>query len=372
MVFFGYASKGEPDALLTLFVSLSILSWLFLMNKGRETLGWFSGYLFASLGFLSKGIPSFAFFLFAVFSTRMLKAVRILSLKHLVGIIGVLPAVLYLICAGDASSESLVKEVLERANFDNLQKVVFAYFSYPFRFFLSFFPWSLLGAVYLVKRKEEINLDRNLKILALFSVICVLTFWLFPGTRLRYLMPVFPQMSLVFGYFLSNWRIDPRRFFEIFRFFFQFGVPVGIVVFAFLTHSAKFTLKETVILLLFSYPLYFSSSTFFKSGNIVNAFAPLMLLLRLFYDCYFLPLAESKYPDYRKAAMEVAKLSSNTCMCSETRNLQFVFYVDFYRKKPIKLCNIEPCPLILTENPGSRKILKAVEVGKHKFYVVER
>ncbi len=375
IVLIGYGSKCEPDTLFTLFVTLAVFSWFLLFERGKELLGWFFGYLFTSLALLTKGLPAIHFFYFFVLSYLFLsrKLERLFTINHLVGgLVGVSPFLLWLSAVETKQAvATLFSEVLSRAPGEvPFSKTIRNFVTYPLRFIAATFPWSVLFIYYAFKRRE-IQLPEDLRLRA-FSVAFLLDFllyWVFPGSRLRYVMPALPLLALVLGYYLLEHQLLHKRAKEIVRFTAELIVPVAIVVGVIVTKNPSLILKSTVEFLIFLYAVYFLFLPRFNFTYSVVLFSVLMLIFRGFYSSYYYPIAQFKYPPVREVASSIVRDSKGYPLYTKTTYLQLCFYVERGRNEVLHFSRKPPRDsLFLSESPEGH-VLRVYTLGKHKFFL---
>jgi 4-amino-4-deoxy-L-arabinose transferase-like glycosyltransferase len=371
MVLFGYATKCEPDALFTFLVTLSTFSWFYLIER-NEFFAWTVGYFFVSLSLLTKGLPALQFFAFFVISYFAVKRDfrKLFSLKHLFGfLIGISPFVFWVLSVdSERALGALFSEVVGRAPGKvNVEKSLEHYVTYPLRFVAASFPWSL----FLIKAKKERFKfeEETLKIFFLAFVLDAVLYWVFPGSRLRYLMPAFPLFAVVISYLLAGYEIDVRKSGRIFRSVVEIVVPIGILLGLLFSKNSYLTLGSTLTFLLFLYPVYFVFMSKFNFGQVVKLVALVMLILRGFWSCYYYPIAEYKYPKVRRIAKEIVKDSKGYPLFTKTFYLQLCFYVEKYGNKILKFTQTPPVGSLFISQKPEGEILKVYRLGKHTFYL---
>lgn len=376
LVLIGYGSKCEPDTLFSFFVTLSTFCWFYLFEKRKEFWGWFLGYLFTSFALLTKGLPAVQFFYFFVFSYLLLKRKieKLFTFSHLFGfLLGMAPFLLWLSSIRtEQAVETLFSEVISRAPGEvPLLKTVKNYATYPLRFVAATFPWSLLFIYYLLRRKErlEVPSDKNLQVFLLSFVLDALLYWVFPGSRLRYLMPALPLFAVFLGYFFSDYQILHKRAKEIVRFSAEIIVPLAIVIGVIVTKNPSLILQSTVEFLIFLYVVYFVFIPRFNFTYVIVLISLLMLMLRGFYSSYYYPIAEYKYPPVRKVASEIVKDSSGYRLFTKTTYLQLCFYVERGRDAILRFIKTPPPDALFLAQRREGHVLKSYRLGKHTFYL---
>jgi len=374
IVLIGYGTKCEPDTLFTLLVSTASLLWLYFMEEERKLLAWTLGYTFTALALLTKGLPSIQFFLVTVISYGIVtgKWRELLSRENLFGaLVGLSPFILWLLAVkGDVAVKTLFSEVISRAPGKvPLTKAVKNYLSFPLRLVSATLPWSLVLLYYGYKRKLKLNLGKAEKVLITAFLIDSLIYWLFPGSRLRYLMPALPLLSIVIGALLGEVQILHKRAKEVLRFTAEVVVLVGIVGGVIASKNPSLTLKETLIFIPFLYGVYFFLAPRLNITRVVFLWAVLMLIFRGFYSSYFLPIAQYKYPPVREVAEEIVNDSKGFKLYTKTKYLQLDFYVERGRNEILKFTENPPADSLFITQRKEGNVLKEYKLGKHTFYL---
>ncbi len=375
VVLFGYSTKCEPDTIFTLFVTLSILLFFYFFEKKREFTAWFLGYFFTSLALLTKGLPAVQFFFFFLFPYFLINRnfKKFLSINHLIGFLaGIFPFLLWLLSVNtDQAIKTLFSEVLSRAPGKvNFLHAVKNYTTYPFRFLLSTFPWSFIFLYYILKRKINWRIEDNLiKVFSTTFLLDILLYWVFPGSRLRYLMPALPLFSVILSQFFLKEKLIHKRAKEILRFTVEILAPLGIVTGVLITRCPSLILKETLIFLIFLYGIYFFFLPRFNFSYLVILISILMVILRGFYSSYYYPIAEYKYPPVRITAKQIAKDTEKYKLFTKTTYLQLCFYVEKYKNKVLYFVESLPKDSLFLSQKREGNVLKEYNLGKHRFFL---
>ena len=374
VVLIGYGTKCEPDTLFTLLVGSASLLWLYLIKEGRELPAWLIGYFFIGLALLTKGLPAVQFFAVLLLAYGLITGRwrELLTLKHLTGaLIGLSPFFLWLFAVkSDVAVKTLLSEVLSRAPGEiPLAKTLKRYLSYPFRLISATLPWSLIALYYLLKRKSEAKTGEVERILITAFLIDALIYWLFPGSRLRYLMPALPLLALYLGALLRDAQILHKRAKEIIRFTSQLIVPVGIIGGVVLSGNPSLVLKETVIFIALLYGIYFLLAPRFEITRVIFLWALLMLIFRGFYSSYFYPIAQYKYPPVREVAREIVEDSQGFKLYTKTKYLQLCFYVERGRDEILRFTRKPPKEALFLSRRREGNVLKEYKLGRHTFFL---
>ncbi|WP_457679476.1 ArnT family glycosyltransferase [Thermovibrio sp.] len=373
VVLIGYGTKCEPDTLFTLLCGASYLTWLYFYQKGKRLIAWGLGYFFTALALLTKGLPAVQFFLVFTFSYLFVKGKlkEFLTKEHFIGLlIGLIPFTAWLLSVKtEVAVKTLLGEVISRAPGEvPLTKSLKRYVTYPFRLVASTFPWSLIF-LYYYARERKFYLEPTQKALLLAFSLDALTYWLFPGSRLRYLMPALPLLSLFLGSYLYDKEVIHKRAIELLRFSAELIVPLGIVAGVIITKDAHLILKETVIFITFLYATLFLLAPKLDIRKVVILSALLMLILRGFYSSYYYPIAEFKYPPVRKVGREIAKDSKGFKLYTKTKYLQLCFYVERDRNEILRFTKNPPSDSLFLSQRREGFVLKEYKLGRHEFFL---
>jgi 4-amino-4-deoxy-L-arabinose transferase-like glycosyltransferase len=202
---------GETEAVFSLFVAGSLLTWRWCLNAGTSPwLMWTLSYALAAAATLTKGPQAPMYFVGGVWMfliiTRRWR--MLVTLPHLAGIavaLGVLAIwqVPYAMQMGLAASFKVyVGDVASRFGDMKASTVIKHLVSFPLEIvFGSLLPWSLLLLSYASRRFRQ-DLGR-LRENALFLAVCVAvsfpSVWIPATASLRYYMPMFPIFACLVG-----------------------------------------------------------------------------------------------------------------------------------------------------------------------------
>jgi len=375
-VLFGYSTKCEPDMAFTFFVFSSIAAWYSLYKRGMRKLAWFSGYFLTSLAFLTKGIPAIAFFLtFAVSALFVEKDIKeLFSLNSFFGLLGLFPALIWFLSIPyERALPALMGEVSSRSVLSySLIKSLKGIASFPFRYILALFPWSLTAGYVLFKDREILKplLEENfLKFILTGASVNSLMYMLSPGTRLRYLLPLFPFIAILFSAILSEVEIDRKRAEKIVQALLDLLLILGILSGLIIMGDDYHLVIYTILFLLVGYFIRFFALKRLNGGNLIILTALSLLLLRDFYSSYFIPIAQFRYPKVREVARRIAEDTEGMNLETTTSYLQLCFYIEKFRGKPLKLVKVPEKGSLYLSMELCKKALKEYKLGKHSFYI---
>ena len=244
-ILFVFSLLGEIDVFYSLLTLLSIFSIFHFYEKRNFWLLFLGAYFFGALGALTKGIPSVAYLgvsLLAFFSYKR-EFKKLFSLYHICGLLlftSIVGGYFYLYSLeadvvaylsgmfGDASEKSTMGDF-------PVMKYVKHVFLFPIQTLGALFPTSFL-LLFLVKSNVKNRLKESPFVFfcAVMVVSNILIYWLSPGSKQRYIYPLYPLISCVLVYFfLANKQDKKKKAFEWFGLFFivfmamvSFSLPI--------------------------------------------------------------------------------------------------------------------------------------------------
>ncbi|SNR69944.1 ArnT family glycosyltransferase [Desulfurobacterium atlanticum] len=380
-----YSTKCEPDMIFTFFVFLSISLWYTFFEKGEKLKGWILGYLFSSLAFLTKGLPGLAFFLISVFTILFYRKQwkEFFQPAHFLGaIIGISPFVMWVVSISpEKALLTLWKEAARRTALTNslLKTLKGMALFFPMLFY-ALIPWSAAMAFEFYKKRVNCNFkylknNKFLKEIALLIVANLILYFLSPRTRMRYLIPIFPFISIIFSSILYEKTVNFKRGVAFMQFLMDVLLFIGIIGTIWLTLRTDIALNATIFFLIVAYFVYFYFMKRIDVTNFVLILGCAMLIVRGFYSSYYLSVAEFKRPNYRKVSMEIAKLTQGKSLYTITPDTKIGFYVEKSRQLPLPFKNYRAIPvnaLFISENSPKGKVIKEFKLGKKTFYLCKK
>lgn len=202
---------GETEAVFTLFVAGSLLTWRWCLNAGASPwFMWTSSYALAAAATLTKGPQAPMYFVGGVWLfllvTRRWR--MLVTLPHLAGIATALCVLAvwqipYAMQMGlPLSFKVYVGDVASRFGDMKASTVIKHLISFPLEIvFGSLLPWSLLLLCYVSRqfRRDLGRLQENALFLALCVAISFPSVWIPATASLRYYMPMFPIFACLAG-----------------------------------------------------------------------------------------------------------------------------------------------------------------------------
>ena len=211
-VLFWYGYLAEIDVTLTFFLFLSFYLLYVGFFENKKLFIIFSG-LFTGISFLIKGFPAFVFFgltyiSFVIFSRRW-KEIFNPAVYLATGLAVIVP----LIWIGntpypDVYIKRLFVESISRTRGGtDILKFISHLIFYPVLNFKQFLPASafLLAGLLLYKKESGImSIPPSIKILFFSTIINYLPYLLAVESRGRYIIPLFPILSIITAYLITN------------------------------------------------------------------------------------------------------------------------------------------------------------------------
>lgn len=184
---------------------------------------------------------------------------------------------------------------------------------FPFEFIYTFFPWTLLGALFLIRsvRKAIWN--------SAFYRFCLIVFfanlsvyWISPGTMPRYLFPILAMLiiPLVGAYSQLSFPNDKiRKYFEFICFFLLILVVVASLVMPFVEPTSDIPFGIPVAILIagsLTILLYFYKT---RAQLRLSLIVLGLVIARIGFDWFILPTRAEKYELLNEDALEVVKIT---------------------------------------------------------------
>ena len=294
-----------------------------------------SAYLFASLAFMMKALPSLVFLgitlLVWFISTKEFK--KLFSWQHLAGF-----GLLLLLVGGylfiynlqnplsnymdTLWSESSKRTFLDNNLWESLRHV----FLFPFQFLYYFVPWTVLIILLFWKENRRIVFENKItRYFFLIFIANILIYWVSPAIYARYLFMFLPIFFSILFYVLSLNENENyvKYFFKPFFLLISSLLFLFILSIPFITEPAEiehFWLKYLFSLGLFLPTLFLIKSKF---QNYILISIGVLLIVRIVFNIYVLPhrLHNSSYLNQKNGAIMVGTLSKSNDLfvLSETR-----------------------------------------------------
>lgn len=200
--------RAEIDMFFTFFVTASIIIWFYLHEvRKKELAAWVSSLLIISVSVMTKGIQAPAFFYCGVIPYLVYKrhTRKIFSLSHLVGICIALAvfALWFVPFVREVGFSDTIhawwKEIILRNKPLGEGGFLRHFIEFPFHYIISYLPWMFFLYLWVyrpLKKEPAIMKDTAMYCLS-FLLISVPVYWLLPGARLRYILPLSGPLALL-------------------------------------------------------------------------------------------------------------------------------------------------------------------------------
>lgn len=342
--------RAEIDMTFTFFVTCSIMSWYYLYEFRKTPLAsWIVSLFLVGISSLTKGIQAPAFFYCGVIPYLVHKKEfrSIFSLQHLIGIlVGFGAFSLWLIpLLGEVDFAAFIRvwsrEILQRG--DPLKEGGFLrhFVEFPFHYFIAYLPWFPFVLLWFNNAwKKESD---KMKGLAIY-ILCILLFsipfyWIVPGARLRYIMPVSGALAIFLAIPVSAQLADNPRGTAFLR---GYAKVVSLLMILTVATSPfwgkKFGVFER------AWPIVFLCSAlivalmlFFEKGDFRKKMGLLVtsvLIMKISWASVYFPYHAEHLSHYRKAAMQINELvpGDNPLYDYEVNN----YHLSFYLGRPVQ------------------------------------
>jgi 4-amino-4-deoxy-L-arabinose transferase-like glycosyltransferase len=234
---------AESEAILTLFVSSSLLVWHWGLLRGWPPIcTWCAGYALAAMAALAKGPQGPVYFVGAV-GVYLLLVRRdwrsLFSLSHatgamvLIGIVAAWQIPYYLATDWQAVKMTWGHQAAARFDYSNPWPVVEHLFVYPLEVLGSMLPWSLFLLAFAHRGFRQRIGEARPQLIFLLTAIAV-TFpsvWLATTARARYFMPLYPCFAVLVGIVIERcWQAETRGFWQGYWKRFAWGTAAALGV----------------------------------------------------------------------------------------------------------------------------------------------
>jgi len=323
-----FSLLGEIDLFYSLITLLSLLSIFHFYQQARFWYLFIFSYTFAALGFLTKGIPSIAYLIISLIAYFIYqKNIRkLFSVQHLIGlslfltIVGTYFYLYHLQADAFTYLYDLTMEARDKSTAGSFP--FFAYLKhillFPVQTLGGIFPTSIL-LLFLFKTKVKASLKAN-PLLA-FSAIIVLSnfflYWLSPGSRQRYIYPLYPFMNFFFVYFfLENKQPRKIKFFHrsiVIMLCVMFFLSVSLPLIQSYEPSRELMYIQNIAYYALGFGIGFLILLYlYSKKQKVFVLIASMLFFRLLIDIVIIPSRNSlhnKAQDEKLSAQKIAKLT---------------------------------------------------------------
>jgi len=315
------AIRAEIDMTFTFFVVISLILWFhYFEMKKKELTAWIISLSLISLGTLTKGIQAPAFFYCGVIPYLFYKrqARKIYSLSHGAGLfVFILIFAMWFVPFTSKIDladvfHAWLGEIIARK--EPLREGGFLrhFIEFPFQYVIAYLPWIPLLTLWFRKPFEKKPLFiKDLTFYCLFFlVVSFPLYWLLPGARLRYIMPLSGNLAILLTIPIDtvmNGKLENTTFSK--RYFQAFGASVILAVLSAPFWARKFALFEKpvsiivlVILLFVSFSLVWQKR---EMGKQISLLFLITLLLKTCWASLYFPYHAENLSHYRSAAKKI-------------------------------------------------------------------
>jgi len=186
------------------------------------------------------------------------------------------------------------------------------FIEFPFQYIIAYLPWIPLLALWVRRPLEkEPSIVRDLAIYCLFFLLISFpVYWLLPGARLRYIMPLSGNLALLLSipiYAVMSGKIRNELLSK--RYFQAFGASVILVVLSAPFWARKFALFAKPVSLILLIALLFVSLALVwqkrEIGKQIGLFFLITLLLKVCWASLYFPYHAAHLSHYRNAAKQI-------------------------------------------------------------------
>jgi 4-amino-4-deoxy-L-arabinose transferase-like glycosyltransferase len=368
------AVRAEIDMTFTLFITLSLLAWFYLYEvKGRVFAAWIISLALVGVSTLTKGIQA-PFFYYCTVTPYLLfykrNARGMFSLSHLFGIvIGSMVFLAWLVPVSQrVGIHSLgtvwMQEILVRG--EPLEKGGFwlHFITFPFSYLAAYAPWVAFLLVLPRRNGEQVSQTRNLAYYcALGLIVSIPLYWVVPGTRLRYLLPLSGMLALLIsiairaifgGARLSSWLEYCGK---------AVGAVLVVAVLASPLWGRRFDLFGNAFSLGLLAGVFIAGTLLIirrrEGKELIRSLVVAVLLVKLLWASFYFPYYAKFFSHYRNAAKEINDLvPQGASLCDYGIDNQHLVY---YLARPVTMVGIlsrdalRQCDFVLVEEGSLRE-----------------
>jgi 4-amino-4-deoxy-L-arabinose transferase-like glycosyltransferase len=318
------AVRAEIDMTFTLFITLAVLLWFYLYeNLQKPTTAWIVSLSFVSVATLTKGLQAPAFFYCGVLPYLVYKREirRFFSASHIAGV-----------CAALAIFSAWFVPFTERIGTEEVLKTwwheiatrqepikaggFFRHFvEFPLLYLIAYLPWLPLMFLWMHKEiREKAEVYKKLLMYCFFFLLFSVPFyWIMPGARLRYILPVSGMLALLLAIPISFVFRDPswkpswiKRYLQL------FGILSCLTVLASPFWGKRFELfQDPVPVLLLVAVFSLSLLLIVQQGEVKKKlvlFFLITLLVKISWASLYFPYHAKYLSHYRTAAQQINAL----------------------------------------------------------------
>jgi len=361
------ALRAEIDAFYTMLITLGVFSWFYFYEvKARPYTAFIFLGVFLGLGILTKTFQALVFFYLAylpylIYQKRLKE---FFSFTHLIGLL--VMAFVFLCWAIPVSFKVGLKPFLyawlseylssakaqEMSLFQHLE-------AYTLSAFLGFSPWLWFLFLYLKRDlrtflKEKPILFKLFLFSAFFFGIDYLFHFLFPGARLRYMLPSTGGLTflatLAVYYFLKEKPFLSPKSLVYFKVFSLISLLLLLLVsFYFYKTQTYFSTPLFIISILFVlFNLYFFFQKELSRLNFILYLVLFLFFIKQLYVFFYYPFHQKEMDYFRKGALalyELVKDKKELYLCKVVPH-HLIYYLKYRYKLLEKIYYLKDCQML--------------------------
>jgi len=360
--------RAEIDMTFASLVTLSLISWFVLHESyGRKAWAWTVALFLVGVSVLTKGIQAPAFFYCTVVPYLLIRkeARNLFSWAHLagVGIAAVVIATWFIPMALTAGGGAMIKtwwhEISVRGEPLSGSGFWRHILEFPLSFTLAYLPWIPFLILW---KDRSLRPDNDpLRKLALFAllplVISVPVYWIIPGARIRYLMPLAGMLAILITMPLSG-LLDRQRAPSWVKWYFKtIGFVCALAMITAPLWGSRLALANRPAALVIMVTLLAVSIFLIRmKGRFERTFMLFLaavLLGKVLWASLYFPYHAEYHSFYRNAAREINDLMPRniTLYDYDVVNPHLTFYLD----RPVEVIQSLDDPRI---GPGAIVLIK--------------
>ena len=324
IIFYGSLYSGELDLFFSLITYLQIMLLIVFYIKGHYYLMFAMSYFLASIGFMTKGIPSLVFQLITLFGVLLVdrKLKKLFSVQHITGLLFLVGPLLFnfiLYSKDNNLNIFLIRQITEALHKSavevSMEKHFGSFLTYPFLVLQLILPWSFIVlAFYSKKSIKLVRESRILFFMFLFIALNIPVYWFSNYQTSRYIYMFFPFMINILCYVYYNRVEQGDKIFKVIDY--TLLIAFFLCILALLINQFlpiipfEIEMHMAVLIILF---ITLTSYFFWKSKNNRLIFVVIFIgLIKLVENHYFIPykVKSTEDPGYRSTITTLLSYSN--------------------------------------------------------------
>lgn len=318
------AIRAEIDMTFTMFITLALFLWFHLHEmRQKHTLAWVSALSLLSMATLAKGVQAPAFFYCGIIPYLIYRKEmkRFFSISHLLGILAAL--VIFFAWFVPFTEKIGVENVLQAwwheiaVRKEPIKEGGFFrhLLEFPVQYIAAYMPWIPFALLWTHKslRERATGYQRIVLYCLFFLLFSIPFYWILPGARLRYILPVSGALALLLTVPIHIWiQGDIEKHPWTNRYIRALGfLLIGGVLSSPFWGTEFGLFKRAVPIFLLGTVFFLSVSLVFAGENIKKSMALLLLTVlsvKVSWASLYFPYHAEHLSHYRTAAREINML----------------------------------------------------------------